>query len=406
MDPAENPYTPSAGARPPVLSGRQEDLDGFDVVLTRLGRGTHARSVVYSGLRGVGKTVLLNELDVVAREKGWITSGVVECNEDDALPALVAKLAHRSLRRLSRVKRMSNRVQRAFGVLRAFTWTIDENPQWQLNIQTPALEGVADSGDREADIVELLGELGAAASDQSAGVAFLLDEMQFLGRDDLGLLAASFHRISQQTHPVVLAGAGLPQLPLMLLRAKPYAERLFTYKTIAGLSRPAAARALTAPAERANVSYDKPALDLVLDRSQGYPYFLQQWGEIVWNEADGPRIVEDDVLSAEDLVNDELDRRFFRDRYEKATEAERIYMAGMAALGDEPRTSADIAARMGKRQAAVSVRRDRLIKKGLIYNPVDTALDFTVPQFAAYMRRVHPFDPDERPRLGRRPKAD
>lgn len=404
VDPAENPYTPSAGARPPVLSGRQEDLDAFDVVLTRLGRGTHARSVVYSGLRGVGKTVLLNELDVVAREKGWITSGVVECNEDDVLPTLVARLAHRSLRRLSRVKRMTARVQRAFGVLRAFTLTLDENLQWALNIDTPAIDGVADSGDREADIVELLSELGTAAADQGAGVVFLLDEMQFLDKDDLALLAAAFHRISQQTHPVVLAGAGLPQLPLMLLHAKPYAERLFTYKTIGGLSRAAAARALTAAADRAHVTYDRDALDVVLDRTQGYPYFLQQWGEIVWNEAEDSRITADDVGAAEDLVNDELDRRFFRDRYEKATEAERIYMAAMADLGDEPRSSAAIAARLGMQQRQVSVRRDGLIKKGLIYNPVDTDLDFTVPQFAAYMRRVHPFDPTERPSRGRRPK--
>jgi hypothetical protein len=406
VDPSENPYTPSAGARPPALTGRERELEAFSVALTRLGRGAHSRSMILSGLRGVGKTVLLHEFDASAREKGWLTSGVVECNDDDDLRGLMAKLSHRALRRLSRTKRMTSAVERAFGVLKAFSMTADSGGSWRLNIDVEAIRGVADSGDPEADVVELLGEVGAAAGDQGAGVVFLLDEMQFLSKAELGMLAAAFHRISQETLPVVLAGAGLPQVPLMLLEAKPYAERLFDYRDIGSLSRAAAASALTVPASRKGVSWDPAGLELILDRAHGYPYFLQQWGEAAWNDAEGPEVIDrEDVAAAEEIVNEELDRRFFRDRYEKATEAERIYMAAMADVGDGPHSSADIAGHMGVEQRRVSVRRDGLIRKGLIYNPVDSDLDFTVPQFAAFMRRTHPFDPAERPSRGRRPRA-
>jgi hypothetical protein len=289
-------------------------------------------------------------------------------------------------------------------VLKAFTFTLDESLKWRFNIDLEAVRGVADSGDPETDIVELLGELGRAAADQGAGVVFLLDEMQFLGETELGLLATAMHHISQETSPVLIAGAGLPQLPLMLGRARPYSERLFAYRTIGSLPRATAAKALTVPIERASVSIERNALEHVLDRAGGYPYFLQQWGEVVWNEAENNTITLEDVVGAEDLVNDELDRRFFRDRYEKATEGERIYMAAMADLGDGAHTSAEIAGHMGVEQRKVSVRRHGLLKKGLIFKPVGADLDFTVPQFSTFMRRTHAFDPAQRPTLGRKPR--
>lgn len=349
--------------------------------------------------------MLLGEFDSIARSRGWISAGVVECNEDDDISGLVAKLSHRALRALSRKRRTTDSVQRAFGVLKSFTFTLDEGMRWRFNIDLDAIAGVADSGDPEADIVELLGELGNAAIEQRVGVVFLLDEMQFLGQRELALLATAMHRVSQQASPVLIVGAGLPQLSLMLAHARPYSERLFTYRTVGSLPRATAAKALTVPAERADVRFDRDALDHILERAAGYPYFLQQWGEVVWNEAETKSIAIEDVLSAEDFVNDELDRRFFRDRYEKATEAERIYMAAMADLGDGRRPSAEIAHHMGKEQRAVSVRRDGLLKKGLIFNPDGSDLDFTVPQFAAFMRRTHPFDPSQRPSRGRRPRT-
>jgi AAA ATPase domain len=401
VDRQANPYTPGAGARPPLLAGRGEELEDFRVAFARLGAGQFARSFVLDGLRGVGKTVLLNEADVIARERRWITSGVVECNEDDQLPRLMARLCHRALRKLSVAKRMSSSVERALGVLRAFTFVMDGAGTWRFNIDVKTVTGVADSGDPEADIVELLAEVGNAASQHGSGVAFFLDEMQYLGKASLGLLAAAMHGVGQQNAPVLLVGAGLPQLPLMLKNARPYTERLFEYRTIEGLPRPTAANALTVPAERLGVPFDRDALELVLDHTQGYPHFLQQWGETVWRESDGPAITLADAQVAEELVNDELDRRFFRDRYERATEAEAIYMAAMADLGDAPRSSTEIAAHMGMKQKDLSVRRAGLIEKGLIYNPIGIQLDFTVPQFARYLRRIHPYDPHERPTRGR-----
>jgi hypothetical protein len=401
MDRHQNPYTPGAGARPPLLAGREAELDDFTIALERLGAGRFARSFVLDGLRGVGKTVLLNEADVIAREHGWVSSGVVECNEDDELPLLMARLCHRSLRRLSTTRRLTAGVERALGVLRAFTVTADTAGAWRFNIDVQAVKGVADSGDAETDIVELLAEVGKVASEHGSGAAFFLDELQFLGKPGMALLAAAMHGVSQQNAPVLLIAAGLPQLPLLLKSAKPYAERLFDYRTIGGLPRSKAAAALTVPAQRLNASFEPEALERILDLSGGYPHFLQQWGETVWREAAGPVLTRGDVEIAEELVNDELDRRFFRDRFEKATEAEQLYMAAMADLGDGRHTSAEIASRLGLNQRDVSVRRAGLIEKGLIYNPVATQLDFTVPQFAAYLRRAHPFDPTARPSRGR-----
>ena len=405
MDRHQNPYTPGAGARPPLLAGRDAELEDFAIAFQRLGSGQYARSFILDGLRGVGKTVLLNEADVMAREQGWISSGVVECNEDDDLPLLMARLCHRALRRLSVGKRVGVGVTRALGVLRAFTFAMDDQGKWRFNIDAEAVNGVADSGDPEADIVELLAEVGTAASQHGSGTAFFLDELQFLGKSSLGLLAAAMHGISQQNAPVLLIGAGLPQLPLMLKNAKPYTERLFEFRTIGGLSRATAAAALTVPAERNGARFTRGALELILDRTQGYPHFIQQWGEIIWREAEAPEITLRNAQVAEELVNDELDRRFFRDRYEKATEAERIYMAAMADIGDGSHASAEIASHMHVNQKDVSVRRAGLIEKGLIYSPAGTELDFTVPQFAAYLRRIHPFDPTERPSRGRRRMA-
>jgi hypothetical protein len=290
-------------------------------------------------------------------------------------------------------------------VLKAFTFTFEDDARWCLNIDAGAVKGVSDSGDPEVDIVELVVELGAAASERGRGVVMILDEMQFLGAADLNLLAMAMHQISQEVHPVVIAGAGLPQLPLMLKESKLYVERLFTFRTIDSLPSAAAARALTVPAGRAGVSYGSDALECILERARGYPCFLQQWGEIVWNEADGSPIALDDALAADELVTEELDRRFFRDRYNTATEAERIYMAAMADLGSGSHSSAAIAAHMGMTAKQLSVRRDSLLKNGLIYSPLDTELDFTVPVFAQFMRRIHPFGASERPRRGRPPRG-
>jgi hypothetical protein len=399
-----NPFVPGAGNRPPALTGRDPELERFGTVLDRLGHGVHDRSLVISGLRGVGKTVLLNEYDAISKERGWFSSGVIEVREDHDLASLIANAAYRALRKMSRQERMRDRARRALGVLKAFSLTAKGTDQIGISIDVDATAGTADSGDVETDVVELLVELGEVATVQGRGVVFLLDELQFLHRNDLGLLAAALHQLGQQNAPVVMAAAGLPQLPLLFLQAKPYAERLFTYRTIGSLPEPAARAAFTIPAERSGLAFEADALALLLEKTDGYPYFIQQWGQGVWDLADDT-ITKDDVHDAEPSVHEELDTRFFRDRYDKATEAERIYMAAMADLGDGAHPSGGIAAHMGyPNTRAVSVRRDSLIKKGLIYSPRGTELDFTVPHFADFMRRTHPFDRNERPRRGR-PRA-
>ncbi len=405
MNPEANPYTPGAGASPPALVGRDQEIEAFRVALTRLSRRIHARSVLLDGFRGVGKTVLLREFNHLAREQGWVTSGVVECDQHDELHRVIAKLCHRALREVSKRRLAGDRLKRALGVLRAFTLTFDDDARWHLQLDAAAVKGVADSGDPEIDIVELMIELGAAASEKGRGVVVLLDEMQFLSAPDLNLLAKAMHQVSQEVHPILMAAAGLPQLPLMLKENKLYVERLFTFRTIDSLPQSAAARALTVPASRVGVKYDRQALSSVLEEAQGYPYFLQQWGETVWNEADGSPISVDDVHAAHDLVTEELDRRFFRDRYNTASEAERIYMAAMADIGPGPHSSTEIAQRMGKTTRQLSVRREALLRKGLIYSPLDTQLDFTVPHFDRFMRRIHPFDANERPLRGRRSRS-
>jgi AAA ATPase domain len=403
VNPETNPYIPAAGSRPPVLAGREEELDTFTIALKRLAKGIHARSMILDGVRGVGKTVLLRELNYIAREQRWVTSGVLECDQGEQLPRIVAKLCHRALRDLDKRWRAGEALRRAFGALKAFTLTLGEDGKWRFNLDFDAIKGIADSGDPEVDIVELLSEVGRAASEHGEGVLLLLDEMQFLSKADLGLLSKAMHQISQEVLPVLIAGAGLPQLPLMLKEDKLYAERLFTFRTIDSLTPPQAAKALTVPASRENVSYTPDALQYILQQSQGYPYFLQQWGEAVWNEAEHSPIGTRDAHTAHEQVTDELDRRFFRDRYDTATEAERIYMAAMADLGPGSHSSSEIAARMGLTVKTASVRRDGLLKKGLIYSRIDTQLDFTVPQFANFIQRIHPFDATQRPRRGRPP---
>jgi hypothetical protein len=402
MDPSKNPYTPGAGAKPTVFVGRDAEIEDFRTTLLRLRDGQAARSQILYGLRGVGKTVLLDEFDLLAREQDWVTSSI-ECNEDDRLGPLIARLCHRALRHLSRGRRMSDAVKKATGALKAFVWTLDpDSGRMRFNIDIEAAQGVADSGDLEADIVELLSEVGRAALDGNSGALFLLDEMQVLEKSDLALLMAALQRVAREQLPVMLVGAGLPQLPLTLTKSKAYAERLFVYQEIGGLSDADAARALKAPASRRGVQIDRDALQFIVERSGGYPFFLQQWGETAWEEAIGEdRITLDDALAAEEAVSHFLETRFFKDRYDRASEAERIYMSAMADLGPDGHSSREIADKMGVALSKVSVARAGLLDKGLIFNPVDSDLAFTVPQFDAYVRRVHPFDPEERPRLGR-----
>jgi hypothetical protein len=384
-----NPYSSGAGQKPPVLAGRDQDLDQFRSLLTRLGAGKSDRSPIYSGLRGVGKTALLLEFESIAVNEGWPTTSVFEIGATTDFRTSMARMTHKLVRTLSKKEVLKQRVIQTLGILKAFNITTPGG--FQLNIDVNALAGTADTGDLEEDIVELLLEVGELARAGGTGVVYLIDEMQNLDPVAMGALCMAFHKISQQSLPVAMVGAGLPPLPTQLREAKPYAERLYSYHQLGRLPEAAARAALILPAEREGVSYEPDAVELILEKSDGYPFFIQDYGRVVWSEAGTSPITRADVDDAAAVVQEVLDEEFFDNRVEEATAAERRYMAAIADLGDGPQRTGDISQALGfKTQSSGSRVRLDLINKGLIYSPAHGQVDFTVPHFADFMRRRYP----------------
>lgn len=390
----DNPYTPGAGRRPAVLAGRDDDLVGFEDVLGRLAGGGYERSIIYTGLRGVGKTVLLMELDVLATDAGWATTDVQEVGSTPDFRATFTGMAVRLLRQMSRRHRYRERVDAALGVVKAFSLAVPGSPV-QIKLAVEPRTGRADSGDPEQDLAELLIEIGEAARAGGTGALFLIDEMQQLDAVSLSALCIAFQAVSRNGLPVALVGAGLPDLQAKLLASRPYADRLFDYRTLGRLAVPEAAHALRAPAARLGVDYTEEAVALALDSTAGFPYFLQVLGQEIWNVAEGSPFGVADVRAAHPPYRDTLGRNFFRPRFEIATDAEQRYLMAMGDLGAGPYRSRDVAARYGAPdQRGVSVHRDSLIRKGLIWSPRRGEVDFTVPLFADYLRESHPLDRD------------
>jgi AAA ATPase domain len=391
MDPVRNPYTPGAGTKPPALTGRDAELERFRVLIGRLEAGRHEKSMLITGLRGVGKTVLLNTFAGMGSNSGWFPA-ITEIRMNTHLSAVMARLTRRVLLEMSARERFKDRARRALGVLRAFVVRYGEA---EIRIDVEAIAGLADSGDPEEDLADLLTELGQVARDGGSGVVFLMDEVQFLSRQDLEALIAALHRVSQEALPVTIVGAGLPLLPRLVGEARSYAERLFDFRSIGSLEPEAARDALILPAREEAVEWESDALDGVLRYSDGYPYFLQEYGKHAWLLADESPISLADVNRAHPAVLNELDEGFFHVRVERATDAERKYMAAMTALGDGRQRSGAIARRLGHTSStAISLTRDGLLKKGLIYSPAHGYVDFTVPQFAAFIRRHYPLEAD------------
>jgi hypothetical protein len=385
----ENPYTPGAGRKPPTLAGRDRDLDSFQALIERLAVGGYERSHIYSGLRGVGKTVLLMELDVLATEAGWATTDVQEVGSQPDFRVTFARMAARLLYAMSRRHRVKEQVERALGVVKAFSVAVPAGIQLKLDVQ--AATGVADSGDPEQDLTDLLREIGEVAHATGAGALFLIDEMHNLDAASLAAICIAFQAISRHGLPVAMAGAGLPDLQLRLMSAKPYADRLFSYHELGRLPRAAARAALVGPAATRGVAYDEPAARRVVSESAGYPYFIQEYGLELWNHAETSPIGMGDVEQVSAIVTDSLARNFFGTRFQLASDTEQRYLAAMASLGDSPYRSADVAHSYGaKDQRGVSVHRDSLIHKGLIWSPRRGQLEFTVPLFAEYLRDTHP----------------
>lgn len=387
MDPVANPYTPGAGSRPHALVGRDKERQAFVVAVKRLTRGNPARSQMLTGLRGVGKTVLLQDFGRTAQTEGWVHEHL-EATEDLQFVEAIATLTRKALLDLSTSRRIGARVRRASGVLRAFRirWKLPDGS----DIEIDPIPGPADSGMLDDDLAGLFVELGETARDNGTGVLFTIDEVQYLTRQHLAALIVGLHRVSQEQLPFMVAGAGLPSLPGLAGEAKSYAERLFDFPTIGSLIAKDAATALTEPAAELGVTWTRAAIDAVGDAAQGYPYFLQEFGKQTWDVASGPdTITVEDVRTALPIARDELDTGFFRVRVDRTTDAERAYLRAMASLGGPgPYLSSEVATALGKqRTSQVGPTRDALIKRGLCYSPRWGEIAFTVPMFDEFVRR-------------------
>ena len=394
MEQLTNPYTPGAGTPPPALEGRDDELDAFRLVIARLSKGRHENSLILYGLRGVGKTVLLGEMEHIASQGKWQTVAIEVRTGSDFMQTLARALVQttRKLRPVtSKAKRAVESVRSAIASLEV----VYSDRGWSLSVKAEPEEGVADSGDLDEDLAEVLIAAAEAAREADSGIALFIDEMQLMPRRELEALVAAFHRASRLGVPLCLAGAGLPQLPGVIADAKTYAERLFTYHRIDNLTEQAARQALEVPAaESGGVTFQPRAVTAILERSGRYPYFLQVYGKRVWDAAPASPITADDVDVVIPDVQEELDTGFFHVRWEKATAKERDYMRAMAALGDGPQTTSAIVERLGRKSLSdLSPQRDTLIKKGLIYAPDHGLVDFTAPLFADYVRRTYPLEP-------------
>ncbi|HET9144302.1 ATP-binding protein [Actinophytocola sp.] len=392
MDPVRNPFAPGAGQRPPELAGRDRELDAFDVVLERVARGRPERSLVLTGLRGVGKTVLLGELRSMAVRHGW-GAGKIEARPEADLRRPLSAALHRAIRDLAVQHRAPERVESVLGVLKAFALRATPSgaklrERWQPGIDVPAAQGRADSGDIEIDLVELLTDVAELAQDVGTGVAVLIDEMQDIGPEDISALCAACHELSQSGAPLVVVGAGLPHLPAVLSASKSYSERLFRYVRIDRLDREDADLAVLAPVAREGAGITPAALTALFEVSGGYPYFIQAYGKAAWDAAAADPITEEDVAVAAPEAETELAVGFFGSRYERATPSEREYLRAMAEMTegkDESAGTSDIAVYLGRKPSSLSPARDSLIKKGLIYSAERGRIAFTVPHFGRYL---------------------
>jgi hypothetical protein len=387
MDPRQNPYTPNAGARPPALVGRDAELEAFDILLERLKRGHTEQSMLVTGLRGVGKTVLLGAFETRARQSGW-TTVEAEITKNEHFGHRMAQMARRAFLQVAPKVSWTDRLRDAAAVVKSFSLTLAPDGSLTAGIDVDPAEGIADSGNFNEDLTDLFVALGEAAQERETGVAFLFDEVQFLNAPEFEALISALHKTVQRQLPVTLVGAGLPQLPRLAGEAKSYAERLFKFPHIGRLSAPQTELALVQPAHDLNVEYEPDAVDIVVEYTEGYPYFIQEYGKIVWDLAPEDRPIGRRVAAeAQRQVEAKLDGSFFRVRAERTTELELHYLRAAAELGPGPHRAGDVAAVMGRTSEQLGPTRARLIYKGLIYTTGHGQGDFTVPQFDRYMRR-------------------
>ena len=390
MDKIKNPFSPGAGSPPPELAGRDGILEQARVLLGRVRAKRPEKSLLLTGLRGVGKTVLLNEIERLAQRDGYRTL-LVEAHEGKPLSVLLAPQLRRLLFELDRLAGAGNKVRRGLAVLKSFIGTVRVKVgEIDIGVDIEPEPGMADSGDLEVDLPGLFTALAEAAEERNAAIAVLIDEIQYFASAELSALIMAMHKMQQRQLPLVLISAGLPILPGLAGDSKSYAERLFNFPDIGPLAEADAARALREPIENAGESIEPAALAEIYRLTKGYPYFLQEWGYQAWNHATASPITLNDVSATTEVVTRRLDENFFRVRFDRLTPREKKYLRAMAELGHDPYRTGDIAAVMGMNIKALGPVRASLIKKGMVYSPSHGDMAFTVPLFDAFMRRAMP----------------
>jgi hypothetical protein len=392
MDAVINPYAPGAGTPPPELAGRDELRETVRVALARVRRGLPAKSILMVGLRGVGKTVLLDRMRDDAEASG-LQAVRIEAPEGRSLPAMLAPQLRQALLRLSRSAAARKLAERGLRALAGFARGLKlKFGDIEVGLDFEPEPGLADNGDLENDLTALLEVVGEAAQKAGTALVLFVDELQYVREDQLAALITALHRAAQRRLPVVLVGAGLPQLRGQMGHAKSYAERMFDFPEVGPLPAAAARIAIEKPAADAGVRFSAEALRKILDKTGGYPYFLQEWGKHAWDVADGSPIDAGDVDRASRAAIAALDESFFRVRFDRLTPLEKRYLRAMAELGAGPHGSGDIAGQLGKPVTSLGPTRAQLIAKGMIWSPNHGETAFTVPLFDEFMRRVMPGD--------------
>lgn len=392
MDPVKNPYAPGAGTPPPELAGRDELRETVRIALERVRAGRPTKSILMVGLRGVGKTVLLDKLRDDAAASGMETIRV-EAPENRSLPAILAPQLRQALLRLSRNEQAKELAQRALRGLAGFAKALKVKYQdIEVGMDFEPEPGLADNGDLEHDLQALIEVSGAAAKKAGTALVMFVDELQYVDEEQLASLITALHRSAQRSLPVVLVGAGLPQLPGKMGRAKSYAERLFDFPQIGPLTVEAARLAIRKPAAEQGINVNEDALDQIIKETRGYPYFLQEWGKHSWDVATSSPITLADVKQATTSAIAALDDSFFRVRFDRLTPLEKRYLRAMSDIGAGPHRSGDIAEKLGRDVTSLGPTRSQLIVKGMIWSPSHGDTAFTVPLFDAFMKRIMPGD--------------
>lgn len=387
MDPVRNPFTPGAGSQPPELAGRDDIVTDASIALQRVLLGKHARSQMLLGLRGTGKTVLLNTIENAAEDLRYLTSAV-EAPEDKPLAELLFPKLQQVLRKLSLIEAAKAKTYEAMRALRSFASAF-KIAMGDISISVDPAPGVADSGNLEYDLSELFIAIGTAAKAAESGWCLLIDEVQYLKPNELAALIVAMHRINQKQLPVIFFGAGLPQLAGLSGDAKSYAERLFAYPKVGPLDREAAETAVREPIKDEGEDITQAALLQVVEITEGYPYFLQEWGFQAWNVTEASPIDVADLKRATENAMRKLDEGFFQVRFDRLTPKEREYVLAMAQLGKGPYRSSEVAEQLGEPPSKLGPRRAQIISKGMIYSPQHGDIDFTVPMFDDYLRRKY-----------------